>query len=86
MKTTAVITLSAALLNIPDTVFFLTDGSPTRGEITAAPELLGWFEDLNRFAKVKLHVVAFGNLGVDLEFLQKLAAAGDGDFIHVPER
>jgi hypothetical protein len=35
---------------------------------------------------VKLHVVAFGNLGVDLEFLSDLAAAGGGDFIHVPER
>jgi Mg-chelatase subunit ChlD len=79
-------TLSAALLDIPDTVYFLTDGSPTRGEITATPELLGWFEDLNRFGKVKLHVVAFGNLGVDLEFLEKLAGAGGGDFIHVPER
>ena len=78
-------TLAAQLQNIPDTVFFLTDGAPTRGEITSAPELLGWFENINRFAKVKLHVVAFGNLGVDLEFLQKLAAAGDGDFIHVPE-
>ncbi len=79
-------TLSAKLQNIPDTVYFLTDGSPTRGEITATPELLGWFRDLNRFAKVRLHVVAFGNLGVDLEFLRKLAKAGDGDFIHVPEK
>jgi hypothetical protein len=79
-------TLSAKLLNIPDTVYFLTDGSPTRGEITATPELLGWFRDVNRFAKVKLHVVAFGNLGVDLEFLRSLAEAGDGDFIHVPEK
>ena len=79
-------TLSAKLMNIPDTVYFLTDGSPTRGEITATPELLGWFSNLNRFAKVKLHVVAFGNLGVDLEFLRRLAEAGDGDFIHVPEK
>jgi len=78
-------TLSAKLLNIPDTVYFLTDGSPTRGEITATPELLGWFANVNRFAKVKLHVVAFGNLGVDLEFLKRLADAGGGDFIHVPE-
>ncbi|MDA1194662.1 MAG: HEAT repeat domain-containing protein [Planctomycetota bacterium] len=78
-------TLTARLQDIPDTVYFLTDGSPTRGEITATPELLGWFQDLNRFAKVKLHVVAFGNLGVDIEFLRRLAAAGDGDFIHVPE-
>lgn len=78
-------TLDPDLDNIPDTVYFLTDGSPTRGEITSAPELIGWFENLNRFAKVRLHVVAFGNLGVDLPFLQRLAKAGDGDFIHVPE-
>ncbi len=78
-------TLSGALDDIPDTVYFLTDGSPTRGEITSSPELLGWFRNLNRFAKVKLHVVAFGNLGVDLDFLSKLAKIGGGDFIHVPE-
>jgi len=78
-------TITASLDAIPDTVYFLTDGSPTRGEITSAPELLGWFYHLNRFGKVKLHVVAFGTLGVDLEFLRKLAAAGEGDFIHVPE-
>ena len=78
-------TLSASLDDIPDTVYFLTDGSPTRGEITSSPELLSWFGNLNRFAKVKLHVVAFGNLGVDLDFLSKLAKIGGGDFIHVPE-
>ena len=77
--------LTASLENIPDTVFFLTDGSPTRGEITATPELLGWFRNINRFGKINLHVVAFGTLGVDIGFLRALAAAGDGDFIHVPE-
>ena len=77
--------LHATLDNIPDTVFFLTDGSPTRGEITGTPELLGWFRDINRFGKVKLHVVAFGTLGVDLGFLRSLANVGGGDFIHVPE-
>ena len=77
--------LHASLDDIPDTVFFLTDGSPTRGEITATPELLGWFQDINRFGKVQLHVVAFGTLGVDLGFLQSLANIGGGDFIHVPE-
>ena len=77
--------LTPSLDNIPDTVFFLTDGSPTRGEITATPELLGWFRNINRFGKIKLHIVAFGTLGVDLGFLRQLAEAGDGDFIHVPE-
>ncbi|MCB9824677.1 MAG: HEAT repeat domain-containing protein [Planctomycetes bacterium] len=77
--------LEATLEDIPDTVYFLTDGSPTEGEITSTPELLGWFEDINRFGKVKLNVIAFGSLGVDLTFLRALAQVGGGDFIHVPE-
>ncbi len=76
--------LEADLDPIPDTVYFLTDGSPTRGEITASDALLSWFEFFNRYAKVELHVIAMGNLGVDLEFLRKLAEVGGGDFIHVP--
>ena len=47
---------------------------------------LSWFESLNRYAKVELHVIAMGNLGVDLPFLQRLANVGGGRFIHVPER
>jgi HEAT repeat protein len=78
--------LDASLDPIPDTVFFLTDGSPTRGEITSAPELLSWFADVNRFAKVELNVIALGNLGVDLPFLSALAESGGGEFLHVPER
>lgn len=77
--------LEASLEDIPDTVYFLTDGSPTEGEITAPPELLGWFRDINRFAKVQMHVVAFGSIGVDIPFLRALADSGGGDFIHVPE-
>lgn len=79
-------TLDATLDPIPDTVYFLTDGSPTRGEITATPEILSWFEDLNRFAKVEMHVIALGSLGLDLPFLSQLAKVGGGQFIHVPER
>ncbi len=78
-------TIEADLDPIPDTVYFLTDGSPTRGEITQSETLLAWFASLNRFAKVELHVIAMGNLGVDLPFLERLAKAGDGTFTHVPE-
>jgi hypothetical protein len=41
---------------------------------------------LNRFAKVEMHVIALGTLGLDLDFLAALAKAGGGEFIHVPER
>jgi hypothetical protein len=79
-------TLAADLDPIPDTIYFLTDGTPTRGEITETETLLSWMRDVNRFAKVDLHVIAMGNVGVDLPFLQRLAAENGGEFIHVPDR
>ena len=79
-------TLDPRLEDIPDTVYFLTDGRPTRGEITAMPELISWFADLNRFAKVTLHVIALGELNIDAPRLRQLAEAGGGEMIHVREQ
>jgi Mg-chelatase subunit ChlD len=79
-------TLDPDLGNIPDTVYFLTDGRPTKGEITAMPELISWFEGLERFAKVRLHIIALGELNVDVPSLRKLAAAGGGDVVYVREQ
>lgn len=79
-------TLEGDLDRIPDTVFFLTDGTPTRGEITDVETILSWVRDLNRFAKVELNVIAMGSLGLDLPFLRRLAAENTGFFVHVPDR
>ena len=78
-------TLDAPLVDGPDTVWFVTDGRPTRGEITSMPELISWMEDVQRFTKVRLNVVAIGLLNVDLPQLALLAQAGKGELIHVPE-
>jgi len=67
----------------PDTLFFLTDGSPTDGEITDAEELLAWFNERNRFARLRVHVIAMGNTGVDREFLANLAKTNRGTFVHL---
>jgi len=67
----------------PDTLFFLTDGTPTDGEITKADELLSWFRERNRFARLRVHVIAMGNTGVDLEYLAALAHQNDGEFLHL---
>ena len=75
-----------AFADTPDTLFFLTDGSPTDGEITKADELLSWFNERNRFARLRVHVIAMGNTGVDLEFLSKLAKTNDGFFVHMTGR
>jgi hypothetical protein len=69
----------------PDTIFFLTDGEPTAGDITEGDVLASWFHELNRFARVKVSVITFGNLGVDPEFLKRLATENGGVFVQVPE-
>ncbi|MHC4923424.1 MAG: HEAT repeat domain-containing protein [Planctomycetota bacterium] len=69
----------------PDTMFFLTDGAPTLGEIIEADEILSWFNGLNRYARIKVHVVAYGTMGIDLPFLRNLATNNRGEFIHLPE-
>jgi hypothetical protein len=73
----------SSFADTPDTLFFLTDGSPTDGEITKAEELLAWFQERNRFARLRVHVIAMGRTGVDLEFLRKLAEANRGKFVHL---
>jgi Mg-chelatase subunit ChlD len=67
----------------PDTLFFLTDGTPTDGEITKSDELLRWFRERNRFARLKVHVIAMGNTGVDIDYLAELARQNDGEFLHL---
>jgi len=74
---------NASFADTPDTLFFLTDGSPTDGEITKADELLAWFGERNRFARLRVHVIAMGRTGVDIEFLQKLAEKNRGKFVHL---
>jgi HEAT repeat protein len=78
-------TLSAELDPIPDTIYFLTDGTPTRGEIMDTETILSWMRDVNRFAKVELNVIAMGSLGLDLPFLRRLAAENGGEFTHIPD-
>ncbi len=73
----------ASFADTPDTLFFLTDGSPTDGEITKADELLGWWHERNRFARLKVHVIAMGNTGVDITFLRTFANKNGGKFVHM---
>lgn len=70
----------------PDTLTFLTDGMPTQGEITDADTLLEWYTALNRYARIRTHVIAFGTKGVDIQMLQKMAEQNGGKFVSVPEK
>ena len=79
-------TLSADLDAVPDAIWFMTDGTPTRGEITEVETILSWTREFNRFAKTELNVVAMGSLGLDLPFLSRMATENGGAFVHVPDR
>jgi HEAT repeat protein len=67
----------------PDTLFFLTDGTPTDGEITKTDELRTWFKEQNRFARLKVHVITMGSMGVELEFLPAFAHENGGQFVQL---
>lgn len=70
----------------PDTLTFLTDGMPTQGEITDADTLSEWYTALNRYARIRTHVIAFGTKGVDLVLLRAMAERNGGKFVCVTER
>ena len=55
------------------------------GDITDPVVLLSWFEELNRFARVRVHVITFGVLETDADFLRPLAERHGGTFVQVPQ-
>jgi hypothetical protein len=73
----------SAFADTPDTLFFLTDGTPTDGEITKSDELLSWWYERNRFARLRVHVIAMGITNVDVEFLRTFAETSSGTFVHL---
>jgi len=77
---------SPRFADTPDTLFFLTDGTPTDGEITKSDELLAWFLERNRFARLRVHVIAMGTTDVDVEFLRRFAEGAGGTFVHLTGR
>jgi hypothetical protein len=69
----------------PDTITFLTDGAPTKGDILDADVILEWYTGLNRYARVTTHTISFGLTGVDATLLRGMAERNWGKFTLVPE-
>lgn len=62
-----------------DTVFFLTDGTPTAGKIQDPKLILEAVREWNRSARLTIHCVAVGE--ADHSFLEELAKIGNGTFL-----
>jgi hypothetical protein len=77
--------VSPDLRDTLDTMVFLTDGTPTNGDITDADMILEWYGEVNRYFRVRTHTYAFGRLEVDVSLLTKLAEENDGKFTQLFE-
>ena len=62
-----------------DTIFFLTDGMPSVGEVQEPAEILRRVKEWNRLARVVLHTVGVG-LDHDAAFLRRLAEENGGQY------
>ncbi len=62
-----------------DTMFFLTDGKPTVGELVDTEDILVAVRDINRFRKVTIHTSASGDFTSSV--LKQLADQNGGVFV-----
>lgn len=62
-----------------DTLFFLTDGKPTVGELVDTEDILESIREINRFRKVTIHTIAIGDFTSN--FLKQLADQNGGVFM-----
>lgn len=62
-----------------DTMFFLSDGKPTVGELVDTEDILRSIIEFNRFRKMVIHTIAIGDFTSN--FLEKLAKQNGGVFV-----
>lgn len=73
------IALKATGEPLVDTVFFMTDGTPTAGKVQDPKAILEQVAEWNRSARLTLHCIAVGE--ADGGFLEELARIGRGTFL-----
>ena len=69
-----------AFLDAPDTIFFLTDGKPTRGRIQDKDTLSLCIDRWRLICPVQIHTIALGQSAAE-DLLKKLASNSGGQYI-----
>ena len=64
-----------------DTIFFLTDGTPTAGKLVKPDEILAAVRGWNRLAQITVHCIGVGD-ECDVKFLEQMAKESGGTFVH----
>ncbi|MFT7617248.1 MAG: hypothetical protein ACI97A_000882 [Planctomycetota bacterium] len=62
-----------------DTIFFLSDGSPSAGPVTNTDQILRLVREKNRFKRIRIHTIGVKLSGQMKEFMAKLAAQNYGE-------
>jgi Mg-chelatase subunit ChlD len=65
-----------------DTLYVMSDGAPTWGEVVDTEEILRMVREGNALRRFAIHTVTFGDVN-EMRFLQDLAAQNGGRHIHI---
>ncbi len=72
--------IDKAYVSNVDTIFFLTDGEPTQGEVTDGEEILRRVREWNKLSRVVIHAVGVGK-DHNAAFLRRLAEENGGQYV-----
>ncbi|MEE9392164.1 MAG: VWA domain-containing protein [Planctomycetota bacterium] len=61
-----------------DTIFVLSDGAPSVGDVTSKASILEFVQSYNRFRHIRIHTIGIGLAASEREFLSKLAGENRG--------
>lgn len=66
-----------------DTLFLLSDGVPTEGEIQDTELLLQYVAERNRTLRLRIHCISLSDEPDSRDFLRRLAVSGTGHYVEV---
>lgn len=73
--------LKLVLAEDVDTIYFLSDGRPSRGRYDRDFRLIREIQPDNRFRQAAIHTVLVGSSGADRKFMERLAGVTGGRFV-----
>lgn len=66
-----------------DSIFILSDGAPSSGEITDTRQIKERVRKANKLRRVKIHTIVFGDATNNIDFMRELAEENGGNFVHI---
>jgi HEAT repeat protein len=66
-----------------DTVFLLSDGAPSAGQVRDTNLLLQYVEERNRTLQLRIHCISLTSEAESRSFMERLAKLGDGHYVEL---